>query len=197
MMNENLIIPDPQPTRADALKNRTLLLETASRLFAEQGVEAITMSAIAEAAGVGKGTLYRHFENKMELVRALLDEHDQELQNRVLQRLRTISDPLDNLKWFLPEIVRDVLENKLRLLAGNRSYMPSLEHPAHWWVRQTIRGLLEQTQISCDLDYVADTLYIMTDVHPLYFLHCTRGYEVERILEQLLATLDSLLKEAD
>jgi AcrR family transcriptional regulator len=197
MMNENLISLDPQPTRADALKNRTLLLETASRLFAEQGVDAVTMSAIAEAAGVGKGTLYRHFENKMELVRALLGEHDEELQNRVLQRLRAAADPLGNLRWFLAEIVRDVLENKLPLLSGNSSYMSSLEHPAHWWVRQTIRGLLEQGHIPGDLDYMADTLYVMTDVHPLHFLHCNRGYEVERILERLLTTMDSLLAKTD
>ena len=197
MTDDNLLSPDPQPSRSDAVKNRALLLETAARLFAEQGVEAVTMSAIAEAAGVGKGTLYRHFVNKMELLRALLDEHDRTLQNRVLQRLRSVCDALNNLHWFLGEIVRDTLVNKTLLLDGDASSFPSLEHPANWWVRQTILGLLAQIEPPGDVDYMADTLYILTDVRTLYFLRHVRGYDIERIVDGACAIINRLLQEAD
>src|SRR5262245_32542619 len=100
-MNDNLLINEPQPSRADALKNRALLLETAHRLFAEQGVENVSMTAIADAAGVGKGTLYRHFENKADLCHALLDQETRDLQERSLRRLQNMGDPLDDLAWFL------------------------------------------------------------------------------------------------
>ncbi len=197
MTDDSLLAPGPQPSRSDALKNRALLLETAARLFAEQGVDGVTMSAIAEAAGVGKGTLYRHFVNKMELCRALLDEHDRALQNRVLLRLRLVCDALDNLRWFLAEIVRDTIENKTLFLEAQASPIPSLTHPANWWVRQTIYGLLAQLVPSGDLDYTADALYVMTDVRTLHFLHRSRGYAIERIVDGLLATMSRLVQEAD
>lgn len=53
----------PRRTRSDALQNRERLLEVAARLFAEQGPDT-TPAAIARQAGVGVGTLYRHFPTR-------------------------------------------------------------------------------------------------------------------------------------
>src|SRR5437868_5301772 len=53
--------------RADAARNRARVLEAAARLFDEQGVENVSMDAIAEAACVGKGTLYRRFGDRARL----------------------------------------------------------------------------------------------------------------------------------
>ncbi|MGW1267093.1 TetR/AcrR family transcriptional regulator [Streptomyces sp. NPDC002491] len=57
----------PRRTRSDALQNRERLLEIAARAFAEQGPEA-TPAAIARQAGVGVGTLYRHFPTREALL---------------------------------------------------------------------------------------------------------------------------------
>lgn len=54
-------------TRSDALQNRERLLEVAARAFAEQGPDA-TPAAIAKQAGVGVGTLYRHFPTREALL---------------------------------------------------------------------------------------------------------------------------------
>jgi AcrR family transcriptional regulator len=91
-MDEIVMYGESLPSRADALKNRALLLETARRLFSEQGVEAVSMTAIADAAGVGKGTLYRHFENKAQLCQALLDDDQRALQERT--RLTSTTLPM-------------------------------------------------------------------------------------------------------
>lgn len=70
--------------RADAARNRTRVLDAAARLFAEHGTDAVTVDAVAQAAGVGKGTVFRRFGDKSGLVAALLDERERELQRAVL-----------------------------------------------------------------------------------------------------------------
>jgi AcrR family transcriptional regulator len=58
-----------RPLRADARRNRERLLEVALPAFSQAGVE-VTLDAIARQAGVGIGTLYRHFPTREALVEA-------------------------------------------------------------------------------------------------------------------------------
>lgn len=62
--------------RADATRNFTRVLEAAFELFSEQGTSA-PISAIAERAGVGAGTIYRHFPTKEDLFRAVVADRFQ------------------------------------------------------------------------------------------------------------------------
>jgi AcrR family transcriptional regulator len=57
--------------RADALRNRQRVLDAARAEFSERGLDA-QMEDVAERAGVGVGTVYRHFETKEALLEALL-----------------------------------------------------------------------------------------------------------------------------
>jgi AcrR family transcriptional regulator len=57
--------------RADALRNRKRILEAAEEIFAKEGL-AVPVDAVAEAAGVGVGTLYRHFPTKEALFEAIV-----------------------------------------------------------------------------------------------------------------------------
>jgi len=59
----------PRPLRADAQRNRDRLLAVAVRAFSEDGAD-VTLDAIAKEAGVGIGTLYRHFPTREALVDA-------------------------------------------------------------------------------------------------------------------------------
>ncbi|MEH0845776.1 helix-turn-helix domain-containing protein [Micromonospora sp. CPCC 205711] len=59
----------PRPLRADAARNRERLLDAAVRAFSRQGPE-VTLDAVARDAGVGIGTLYRHFPTREALVEA-------------------------------------------------------------------------------------------------------------------------------
>ncbi|WP_229068799.1 TetR/AcrR family transcriptional regulator [Actinoplanes sp. DH11] len=64
--------------RSDKQRNRTHILQTAERYFAEHGITG-SLDAIAKRAGIGPGTLYRHFPNRESLLAALLQARNDEL----------------------------------------------------------------------------------------------------------------------
>jgi AcrR family transcriptional regulator len=76
---------DPPRPRADAARNRRLLLDAAATAFAELGVE-VTMAEIAQRAGLGKGTVFRHFATKDDLLAAVVGDQ--------LDRLSAAGDAL-------------------------------------------------------------------------------------------------------
>lgn len=86
--------------RCDAARNRRLLLDAAAILVAERGVDAVTMDALAAAAGVGKGTVFRRFGSRAGLMLELLDHSEKELQSAFMfgpPPLGPGADPVDRL----------------------------------------------------------------------------------------------------
>lgn len=59
-------------TKEEALETRNLILDTSEILFAEKGVSKTTLNDIAKAAGLTRGAIYWHFENKADLFHAML-----------------------------------------------------------------------------------------------------------------------------
>ena len=195
MQNDSsLLLPDDDPPiRADARRNRELILVTAQELFAKNGVDAVSMTAIADEAGVGKGTLYRHFTNKADLCYTLLDEDMRELQGRILKRLRDEADtPLENLKWFLAEIYGFVRRNEPMFMAEMDVRGLELDHSAHIWWRQTIIGLLDRLMPGDDVRYYADMLYVMVDVRTIRFQRLVLNYTDDYIIEKMTEAIDRI-----
>ncbi len=194
-MSEELMLhlTTEKKERADALRNRQILLETASRLFEQDGVENVTMSAVAEAAHVGKGTLYRHFTDKGALILALLDVDMHDLQARVFAHLRQPFAPLDKLHWFLGEVAMFVITHNCLLMNSAEAHPEALRvHPAHSWWRQTIHGLLSQLPVCEQPDITADVLYLLLDVQTIRYQLEARHYSPERIVDGLHYTLDKM-----
>lgn len=79
------------PRRADAVRNREKVIAAAEQVFAEQGVDA-GIPEIAERAGVGKGTVYRNFETKDDLVAAILIRRMDRFDQDILEALES-DDP--------------------------------------------------------------------------------------------------------
>jgi AcrR family transcriptional regulator len=84
-------LPERQ-LRADARRNRERVLAAARIVLAEQGLEA-NMVEIAERAGVGVGTLYRHFPTKEVLVEALVVDHLVRITEETAAAVRDEPDP--------------------------------------------------------------------------------------------------------
>jgi AcrR family transcriptional regulator len=101
-------VPAPAPGtalagRSDARRNREVVLRTAVRVFAEEGLEA-SLGRIAQRAGVGAGTVYRHFPSKEILLEAAFAEHIDALA-AAADRWAARAAPGDALLGFLLEVI--------------------------------------------------------------------------------------------
>src|ERR1700691_4677365 len=75
-----------KPLRKDAARNRLVILKAARDLFQQRGLSA-SLNDIAHHAGVGVGTVYRHFPDKDQLVEGLFEERIEDLVTRMEQAL--------------------------------------------------------------------------------------------------------------
>ena len=68
------------------------ILRAATQVFAEQGYQAATMDAIAERAGIGKGTLYEYFRDKQDLFFAVFDDYIASMERLARQSMELPSN---------------------------------------------------------------------------------------------------------
>ncbi|KFC64435.1 Transcriptional regulator, TetR family [Devosia sp. LC5] len=91
-----------RPLRADARRNRDLIVETARAAFASKGVDA-SLEEIAKTVGVGQGTLYRHFPTREDLIAAAIQDDVEQLARNADKRVRA-RYPLKALGEWLREL---------------------------------------------------------------------------------------------
>ena len=103
-------------------ETRRQLIAAATELFAERGYEATPIEAVFEAAGVSRGALYHHFEDKRALFEAVLDSVEADLAARVHQAAMAAADPADPatslragcLAWL--RLLRDPVTRRITLV---------------------------------------------------------------------------------
>ncbi|MEU9110665.1 helix-turn-helix domain-containing protein [Streptomyces sp. NPDC048483] len=100
----------PVPSRADARRNRALVLQAARSAFEEQGL-GVPLGEIARRAGVGAGTVYRHFPSKEALFRAAVVDRVQ-LFTDTARDLALAEDAGGVFFRFLASVVRLAAQNK-------------------------------------------------------------------------------------
>ena len=89
-----------RPLRADAQRNYARLLDTARAAFVEYGADDVSLEEIARRAGVGIGTLYRHFPSRQALLEAVYRDQVESLRARA-EELAEAESPLDALAEWL------------------------------------------------------------------------------------------------
>ncbi|MGA5292282.1 TetR/AcrR family transcriptional regulator [Streptomyces pseudogriseolus] len=110
-----------RPLRVDAARNHARLLNAAARIARERGLEHLTMGAVATAAGVGKGTVFRRFGDRTGLLQALLQRSEDTFQAAHLsgsERADGRDSAIEQLRAFgVAAIRRYAAEMELHLAA--------------------------------------------------------------------------------
>src|SRR5579883_3053021 len=100
----------PRKPRSDSIRNRELLLKAAAKVFSAGGPEA-SLEAVAKRAGVGIGTLYRHFPTRDALFEAVYRREVEQL-SELADALKDDPDPVDALRRWLRSNVEFVATKK-------------------------------------------------------------------------------------
>lgn len=137
--------------RADAQRNRIRLLETAKAAFAEKGPGA-SLDEIARTAGVGAGTLYRHFPTRDALIEAVYRNETEQLVAAATRLTETLS-PIEALRaWLLVFVdymaAKSGMQAALNSLVGGTSELYSASSEQ---MKRAITGLLDRAVASGDI----------------------------------------------
>jgi AcrR family transcriptional regulator len=162
-MGTHLELPLIQPEsaeRADAARNRASILCAAQRLFAERGAGCVSMDDVAEAAGVGKGTLFRRFGSRAALARAVLSERERAFQESVIRGdppLGPGAPPRERLIAF-GQGVLDHLDGQAELIVAAEGGAARFASPPYAVYRLHMTLLLREGDPLCDAELLAETL---------------------------------------
>ena len=183
-------VPDGSPTerteRADAARNRVRLLEAAARLVAERGAEHVTMHEVAEAAGVGKGTLFRRFGDRDGLLLALLGEAEADFHEAYTSGpppLGPGAPARDRLAAFGSALIERVaadadLGTALgRQVVHERRFASGTGRAFH----HHVSTLLRETGVDTDPDMLAHALLAFANFETGDYLHVGCGIPVARL----------------
>jgi AcrR family transcriptional regulator len=186
-MSERPLLPilgQESRERSDAARNREALLEAAARLVDNCGVDAVTMDAVAETAGVGKGTVFRRFGNRAGLMAALLDQTESDWQAAVIggpPPLGPGAPPRERLLAF----GRARLEQNLRGAALIRAAMnapPTRNYAVYAFAATHVRYLLDELDVAGDIALLAVALLAPLELAILEQQIEIEGMDVERII---------------
>jgi len=153
----------PSCRRADAVRNREAILDAARRIVATCGADGLTMDAVAREAGVGKGTLFRHFEGRAGLIHALMESGERDFQESFLTGpppLGPGASAADRIRVFGPALIAHRRAN-LPLMMESRDAL--LDHPVYGAWHLHLRLLLEEAGTVADAGIAAHLLLAGTD----------------------------------
>jgi len=176
------LLTGPPPERRDAARNREALLVAARELVERDGVQAVTMDAVAAAAGVGKGTVFRRFRSKEGLMAAVLDHSETEWQRQLMfgpPPLGPGAPPWDRLLAFgRSRLETTLLHADLIRAAGAAG---SRSAAAYSVVAVHVRYLLAELGVTGDLPILATALLAPMEIPILDQQIQLDGFPLDRV----------------
>jgi AcrR family transcriptional regulator len=188
----------PPQERADAARNRARLLDAAARLVEEHGAEHVTMEAVAAAASVGKGTVFRRFGDRTGLMLALLDHAERAYQQAFLSGPPPLGPgvpPEERLRAFGNATIRhEIRYRDLFMAAEQKPARRYLGDPARDLRAMHLSGLLRQAGVTGDIELLTEALLGYLNTALINHLHTQRGIPMERIEAGWADLIDRLLR---
>jgi AcrR family transcriptional regulator len=182
--------PDPtRPVRADARRNRARLIEVAKAMFREGGAET-SLEAVARAAGVGIGTLYRHFPTRDALIEAV---YLTEMRNlaEAAPRFSATLPPVEALRAWLRLFVdhiatKQVMAPVLASMVGGPSEACTNSGAR---VKAAIGSLVDRAVASGDIRLDIDPLDLLRALAGVAGISSVPGWEesAKRLVDILIA----------
>jgi AcrR family transcriptional regulator len=187
---------------AQSAATRAKLLKVARRLFAKHGYSGVGTEEVVKRAGVTRGALYHQFEGKKDLFRAVFEQIEEELFQKVVARAGTQTDPVEELKvgaryWLElclePEVQRIVLLDAPAVLGWEEWR----EVGGRWGIDLVEAGLAGAMDLGAierqPVSPLAHVLMGAMDEAALYVVKAedsvTAGAEMAQVLERLIDTL--------
>lgn len=161
--------PTTAPKRPSAA--RTRLIDTATRLFYEEGIHAVGVDRIIDEAAVTRATLYNQFGGKENLVLAYLRNEDETLRAMFADAGEAVTDPAQLVDAVIDGIAADI---RLRHTRGCPFINAAAEYPDadgavrllidehREWFRSTLQAVAEQAGLESPVD-VAASLVLLRD----------------------------------
>lgn len=177
-----LIDPDAHE-RVDAARNRERILCTAARLFDERGAECVSIDEVAEAAGVGKGTVFRRFGSRAALAQALLSEHERAFQEQIIRGCPPLgpgANPRERLSAF-GEGVLDLMNRHSELMAAADHGGARLVSAPYGVYRLHVTLLLGEAVPHGDAELLAEMLLAALSTNLFIHLRQLRAMPLERL----------------
>jgi AcrR family transcriptional regulator len=186
---ENRFAKSSRKPRADAQRNRERVLEAAKAVFSAGGSEA-SLEAVARKAGVGIGTLYRHFPTREALYAAVYRREVEQL-GELAEELKTEAAPVDALRQWLRANVEFVATKKgMAAALALASTAPPSELTAFSFERLTkaIRILLDRATAAGEIRADVSAEDLLRTLVGMCLLHDQPGWQagVIRMLDVLV-----------
>jgi AcrR family transcriptional regulator len=180
------VLGEERPERADAAENRRKVLAAAEVLFARCDPSTVTMDAVAAEAGVGKGTLFRRFGDRASHARAVISEHETELQEDMIRGAPPLG-PGAPARERLIAFGRAYLEfldgHAELLLAAEGTQTARLTSQVYAMYRTHVSLLLAQAGCGVRAPYLADVLMAPLAAPTFMYHRDVRGLSVEELVE--------------
>jgi AcrR family transcriptional regulator len=189
------LVEEAPRERADAARNRLKVLAAAEELFAQHGPDCVSMEAIATAAGVGKGTLFRRFGDRAGLAHALLDERERRLQDEMIRGAPPLgpgAPPCERLIAFGRAVLAQSDDYRAILMAADVGGA-RFRHPAYAVWRTHVALLLREADPELDADAIADFLLAGLRADLITHMQDDRGLEIGRIADAWAALVRRIL----